>query len=171
MSKSTREEIRNRTAAPIVDKAAVSLEAEAERIKAQMEADIKTGERMQAEAEEADRLSESAPTPAQEIEREAEALSVIEQQIGKEAAKEALDALKADRSRWAALRDARQNIPQAPKQTPLPVVHTKEVALVVESAYKQFLGLGHGPETARSLANTYGILELAIVLNKIIGKV
>lgn len=138
MAKSTREEIKNRTAAPIVDNAAVSLEAEAERLKAEIEA------------------GEDAPTPAQEIEREAQAQTA------------------SPKKSWAELRTERMASKTgefAPVEPSKPIAHTKEVALVVESAYKQFLALGHGPETARSLANTYGILELAIVLNKIIGKV
>ena len=96
------------------------------------------------------------PTPAEEIEQEARQPGLV-------------DKTGAPLGRFAALRAARQ-ANQAPSQAPPaigPIVHTKEVAAVVESAYKQFLLLGHGPETARSLANTYGLLELTLELNRI----
>lgn len=146
MPKATREEIRNRTVNPesLVDKKAVSLEEEAERIRAEIE------------------KGESAiPTVADEIEAEQRQASL------NDAHNDLLDKAAIPASKFAAFRNPK---PQ-PAQQSLPVVHTKEVALIVESAYKQFLALGHGPETARSLASTYGLLELTIVLNKIAEKI
>ena len=92
-------------------------------------------------------------TPGQEAEAEAEAAipKIINPTTGLAA-------------RLAARRAAAT--PQAPS-----VDRSGAVAGVVDNAYKRFLASGYEPETARSLTQSYALIELGIVLDSIAKKI